>query len=272
MLKAMSWLQAFILAVVEGLTEYLPISSTGHLIIASAAMGIADHPFTKDFTVIVQFGAILSVLVVYWRRFLTSWNLYAKLFIGFLPAAVIGFAIKNHVDALLGSVTVVAVAMIIGGVVLLFIDRWFAHQEARLTASNEGTIEKLTYLQSLAIGFIQCVAFIPGVSRSAATIIGGLGLKLTRQSAAEFSFLLAVPTLSAATAWKLLKVYKTIEPGQIGVILFGNLVSFIVGWITIKAFLGFLTKRGFLVFGIYRIVFGAILLAMIFAGYELKLL
>jgi undecaprenyl-diphosphatase len=270
MLSGMTTLQALILAVVEGLTEYLPVSSTGHLIITSSLMGISQESFTKDFTIIVQFGAILSVLFLYWKRFLTSLTLYYKLLVAFLPAAVVGLLVKDHIDLLLGNVYVVAVALIVGGVALLFVDRWFEKQESRLIDS--GKIDQVSYGQALGIGMVQCLAFIPGVSRSAATIIGGLSMKLTRKSAAEFSFFLAVPTLTAATGLKLLKIYKTIEPEQISLIVLGNVVSFIVGAITIKAFLGFLTRRGFFAFGVYRIVVGAVILILLATGHDLQLL
>ena len=265
----MTLIQAVILAIVEGLTEYLPISSTGHLIVTSALMGIADQPFTKDFTVIVQFGAILSVLVVYWRRFIATREIYYKLFVAFLPAAVIGLAIKNKIDALLDNVTVVAVSLIFGGIALLFVDRLFKRTENGKTP-NTGSL--VSYRQALLIGLSQCLAFIPGVSRSAASIVGGLSLKLTRQAAAEFSFLLAVPTLTAATAFKLLKVYKTIEPSQISVILVGNLIAFVVGLVAIKGFIHFLTRRGFFLFGIYRIIVGLVILILIATGHDLRVL
>ncbi len=268
----MDYLHAIILAIIEGLTEYLPISSTGHLIIASSLLGIAEKPFTKDFTIIVQFGAILSVLVLYWRRFVTSREIYFKLLVAFAPAAVIGLAVKNVIDRILGDVTVVAVALILGGLVLLVVDRFFAGQEKALKESGKGTVNEITYKQSLVIGLFQCLAFIPGVSRSASSIVGGLSTKLTREAAAEFSFLLAVPTLTAATGLKLLKLYKTIEVEQIWVIVLGNFVSFIVGAITIKLFLGFLTRHGFFVFGIYRILVGALILALLASGYHLQLM
>lgn len=271
-LEPMNFIEAIILAVVEGVTEYLPISSTGHLIITSALMGIHEQAFTKDFTVIVQFGAILSVLVLYWRRFMTSKEFYFKLLVAFLPAAVIGLLVKDVIDGILGDVRVVAIALILGGVVLLFIDRLFAAQEKTLTAENRGSIEKMTFAQAFGIGCIQCLAFIPGVSRAASSIIGGLGMKLTRQAAAEFSFFLAVPTLTAATALKLLKVYKTIEPGQLPLIIVGNVVAFFVGAITIKTFIKYLTQRGFFVFGIYRILLGGAILILMASGYSLKLM
>ena len=272
MLSIMNTMQAIILAIVEGLTEYLPISSTGHLILTSSLMGIGDQQFTKDFTIIVQFGAILSVLVLYWRRFVTSKEIYLKLFIAFLPAAMIGLAVKSKIDALLDDVNVVAVSLIVGGAVLLFVDRFFAKQEAELEKSGQGKVADITLKQSLIIGFCQCLAFIPGMSRSASSIVGGLGVKLTRKAAAEFSFLLAVPTLTAATGYKMLKLYKTIEPSQISILLIGNLVSFAVGLLAIKVFIEFLTRRGFFIFGVYRIIAGVIILLLIASGHQLHVL
>lgn len=268
----MTLIQALILAVVEGLTEYLPISSTGHLIITSWLMGINENPFVKDFTVIVQFGAILSVLVLYWRRFLTGVPFYIKLFIAFLPAAGLGFLLKSKIDLLLGDVRVVALALIVGGLALIGIDRVFAKQEKRLVESDTGHIEDLTYVQSFLIGMIQCLAFIPGVSRSASTIIGGLSVRLTRKAAAEFSFFLAVPTLTAATGYKLLKIAPTLTADQIPMLLLGNLVAFVVGCFAIRGFVGFLTRRGFFIFGVYRVLVGvAILLALAF-GSEMRMM
>jgi undecaprenyl-diphosphatase len=266
----MSMLQAVILSIVEGLTEYLPISSTGHMIITSSIMGIASDDFVKNFEIIVQFGAILSVLVLYWRRFLQGPAIYLKLFIAFLPAAVIGLLFKSKIELLLDKPEVVAMTLIGGGIVLLFVDRFFSAQEARLEASGDGTIEKLDLKRAGIIGFAQCLAMIPGTSRSAATIVGGLGTKLTREAAAEFSFLLAVPTLTAATCYKMLHIYKTIQPDQISILLIGNVISFIVGAITIKTFLSYLTRRGFFAFGIYRIIVGAVILLLLLTGHNLE--
>lgn len=268
----MTTLQAIILSIVEGLTEYLPISSTGHMILTSSMMGIASDEFTKDFTVIVQFGAILSVLVLYWKRFLTSRTIYYKLLVAFLPAAIIGFAVKKKIDALLDNATIVAITLIVGGIILLFVDRFFAKQEKELAVSGAGDIDKLDYKHAGIIGLVQCFAFIPGTSRSAASIVGGLATKLTREAAAEFSFLLAVPTLTAATAYKCVHIYKNIEPGQVSILLIGNLISFIVGAFTIKTFLKYLTRHGFFWFGVYRIIAGAIILGLILMGHALETL
>jgi undecaprenyl-diphosphatase len=262
----MSPLQAVILAVVEGLTEYLPVSSTGHLIISSALMGINEQPFTKDYTVIVQFGAILSVLVLYWRKFLSGVSFYKKLIVGFLPAAILGLSVKSHIDALLGNVWVVAIALILGGVVLLVLDRIFDPKR------ESQDLDSLTYRQSALIGVFQCLAFVPGVSRAAATIVGGLSQKLSRRSAAEFSFYLAVPTLTGATCLKLMKVMKTIQPDQIDILLIGNLISFIVGILTIRMFIGYLVSKGLKMFGYYRIILGVSLLILLATGHSLKVL
>ena len=270
----MTLLQAIILSIVEGLTEYLPISSTGHMIITSWIMGINENDFVKNFEVIVQFGAILSVLVLYWRRFMVSFSFYKKLFVAFLPAAVIGLLVKKQVDILLGDVHVVAWATLVGGVILVFIDRIFAKQQARLEglqdSSNE--IESMTYVQAGLIGVSQCLAFIPGASRSASTILGGLTLKLSRKAAAEFSFFLAVPTLTAATGYKLLKVMHTIEPGQLPTLAISTVIAFFVALLTIKVFIGYLAKHGFFVFGVYRIILGTVILLLLASGHSIQMM
>jgi undecaprenyl-diphosphatase len=261
----MTTAEAVILAVVEGLTEYLPISSTGQMVIASSLMGISADPFTKDYTVIVQFGAILAVLTLYWRRFVVSKDIYLNLLVGCAPVLAIGFIFKDQINDLLGDVVVVAWAQIIGGVILLFIDR------IGKNAQRFG-IDDLTPRRAGFIGIIQCLALIPGTSRSAATIIGGMLGGMTRTAAAEYSFLLAVPTLTAATAWKTLKIYKTIEPEQVSTLIMGNLVAFVIAILTIKAFVGFLTRRGFFIFGIYRILTGAVILGLLWTGHRLDML
>lgn len=263
----MSLLHAIILAIVEGLTEYLPVSSTGHIILASAFLGINENEFVKDYTVIVQFGAILSVVALYWRDLLRSFDLYKKLLIAFLPAAIIGFTLKDPIQSLLGSVTVVAVSLLVGGFFLLFIDRWL---EKKSKTEQIQSTDKISNLDSLIIGLIQCAALVPGVSRSASTIVGGLIRNLDRKTAAEFSFLLAVPTLGAATAYKLLKIAPQITSDDIKVIVIGNIISFIVGAITMKTFVKYLSRYGFKVFGYYRIAVGSIILILLALGFELK--
>src|SRR5688572_2263193 len=191
----MSIPEAIILAIIEGLTEFLPVSSTGHMIIGSSLMGIAADPFTKMFTVAIQFGAILSVVVLYWKRFFQSLDFYFKLFIAFLPAAIAGFLFNDAIDSLLERVDVVGYTLLAGGIFFLFVDKIFA--------GNETSSKDVTYPSALKIGAFQIIAMIPGVSRSAATIIGGLSQKLNKRTAAEFSFFLAVPTMFAATAYKL---------------------------------------------------------------------
>lgn len=262
----MTYLHAIILGIVEGITEFLPISSTGHMIIASSVMGIEDNSFTKAFEVIIQFGAIMSVLVLYWKRFLPDWNFYKKLFVAFLPTAIIGFIVKDIVDQLLGSVQIVAWALIIGGAILVWSDKIFAH----LTSLGRKTSD-LSYADSVKLGLFQSLAMIPGVSRSAATIMGGLTLGMNKKEAAEFSFFLAVPTMAAATGYKVLKVYKTIEPGQISVLLVGCAVAFVVAMLAIKFFIGIVTRYGFRGFGFYRIALGIVILILIYTGHNLQM-
>lgn len=263
----MSFLHAIILGIIEGVTEFLPISSTGHMVIASSVMGIEDSAFTKAFEVIIQFGAILSVLVLYWKRFLPEWGFYKKLLVAFLPTAVIGFVVKDVVDQLLGSVQIVAWALIVGGVILIWSDRVFAH----LTSLGRKTSD-LTYIDSLKLGLFQAIAMIPGVSRSAATIMGGLTLGMNKKEAAEFSFFLAVPTMAAASGYKLLKIYKTIDPSQISLLLVGCLVAFVVAMLAIKFFIGIVSRYGFKGFGYYRIALGIVILIMIYSGQNLQLM
>lgn len=257
----MSEIQAIILAIVEGITEFLPISSTGHMIIASSIMGINELEFTKIFTVNIQFGAILSVIVLYWKRFFTSIDIYFKLFVAFIPAAVIGLLLSDIIDQLLENVVVVAVMLLLGGIVLIFVDKWFNN--------SQKDIDELSYPSAFKIGLFQCLAMIPGVSRSAATIIGGLYEKMSRKAAAEFSFLLAVPTMFAAASYKLLKGYQSIDIGDIQILLIGNVVAFIVAMAAIKFFIAYLTKYGFKVFGYYRIALGLAILILLALGYDL---
>jgi undecaprenyl-diphosphatase len=259
----MTLFEAAVIAIVEGITEFLPISSTGHMIITEALLGMNIDEFTKAFTVNIQFGAILSVVVLYWRRFLQSWTFYQKLFVAFLPAAVIGFLAGDFIDSLLENVMVVAIMMLVGGVLLLFVDKWFRKEKAN---------QEISYPTALKIGFWQCLAMIPGVSRSAATIIGGMQQKLSRTNAAEFSFFLAVPTMAAASAYKLLKDYKHFNSDNIGILIIGNIIAFVVAMIAIKTFITFLQKHGFKVFGWYRIVVGLILITLLLMGIDLKVL
>lgn len=262
----MTILQAIILAIIEGITEFLPVSSTGHMIIGSSVMGIASHPFVKVFTVAIQFGAILSVLVLYWRRFLQNFEFYIKLLVAFLPAAFFGLLFKKHIDRLLEDVVVVAFALIAGGILFLFLDGYFARR-----ARQETSVDDISLPRALRIGMFQVVSMIPGVSRSAATIIGGLTQGLSPTTAAEFSFFLAVPTMFAATC-KSLWDYIDEEGGSFSgdellLLAIGNVVAFIVAMIAIRSFIQFLTKNGFKIFGYYRIVVGVIILILWYLGY-----
>ena len=270
----MSILDAILLAIIEGFTEFLPISSTGHMIIGSSLMGIASDPFTKMFTVAIQFGAILSVIVLYWKKFLPksgSWpetiNFYMKLVVAFVPAAVIGFLFSDKIDALLERVDVVAYALIAGGIFFLFVDKIFQ--------KNEGYADQtVTYPSALKIGFFQAVAMVPGVSRSAATIIGGLSQHFNKRTAAEFSFFLAVPTMFAATLYKMYKFYEgggSFGSNEITLLVIGNIVAFIVAILAIKSFISFLTRNGFKIFGYYRIVVGIIILILYYMGVGLSI-
>jgi len=254
----MSYLQAFIIAVIEGLTEFLPISSTGHMMIGTALLGMEATPFVKLFTVAIQLGAILSVVVLYFRRFFKSVDFYIKLVVAFIPAAIFGLLLGDYIDAALENLMGVAIALFAGGIILLFVDRWF-----RNNLLNDE--KDINYPRALKIGLFQCLALWPGMSRSASTIIGGMTQGLTRKAAAEFSFFLAVPTMFAATAKKLLDFYKdglVLNGKEINLLIFGNVVAFVVALLAIKSFIGFLSKHGFKTFGWYRIVIGGILIAL----------
>ena len=258
--------EAIVLAIVEGITEFLPVSSTGHMIIISSFMGIASDPFVKTFTVAIQLGAIASVLILYWKRFLQSINFYIKLVIAFIPAAVIGFLLNDYVDQLLERVEVVAIMLIIGGAVFLYLDKIFDYKnEVQSEPSNAS---------ALKIGLFQCIAMIPGVSRSAATIIGGLTQKLSAKSAAEFSFFLAVPTMFAATAYKLLKYYKlgnSFSQSDLINLGIGNVVAFVVAILAIRSLMQVVSKYGFKFFGYYRIAVGILILALYYSGASLAI-
>ncbi len=262
----MNTIQAIIIAIVEGLTEFLPVSSTGHMIITQGILGIKSDEFIKLFTVCIQFGAILSVLVMYWKRFFQTWEFYWKLLVAFLPAAIIGFLAGDLIDSFLENVWVVSIMLVVGGVFMLFVDKWFNNPEKDQT---------ITYKKSFMIGLAQCVAMIPGVSRSMATIVGGMTQKLSRKTAAEFSFFLAVPTMAAASGYKLLKAF-TSESGMqllsdnLATLLIGNLVAFVVAILAIKFFISFLTKYGFKAFGYYRIVVGLLIIILMFCGIPLE--
>lgn len=281
----MDTLQTIIIAIVEGLTEFLPVSSTGHMIIAQNLLGVESTPFVKAFTFIIQFGAILSVVCLYWKRFfqlnrtpapegasalkvlLHKYDFYWKLFIAFLPAAFFGLLFSDAIDAMLERVEVVAVTLVLGGIFMLFCDRIF----------NKGS-EKTPFTErrALMVGLFQCISMIPGVSRSMATIVGGMSQKMTRKAAAEFSFFLAVPTMLAATVYK---IYDLIKDHGIGIItdnlmtlVVGNVVAFVVALLAIKFFISFVTKYGFKAFGWYRIIVGLLILVLLWMGHSLVII
>ncbi|HBX47169.1 undecaprenyl-diphosphate phosphatase [Limibacterium fermenti] len=294
----MSILEAIIIAIVEGLTEFLPVSSTGHMIITQALLGIESTDFVRFFTVNIQLGAILSVVVLYWqrffkmnscrifdpqavagasagkrggiylKRFLYKYDFYWKLLIACIPGLVLGLLFDDIIDRVLGSVSVVSFMLVIGGVFMLFVDKWF---------NKPLPDQSITTRRAWLIGLSQCAAmFFPGLSRSMATIVGGMMTKLNRKNAAEFSFFLAVPTMLGASLVKTLSLVK--EPAgkallqeNIGLLLIGNLVAFVVAMIAIRFFIDFLTKYGFKAFGVYRIVIGGVLLILIFSGINLSM-
>jgi len=264
----MDYIQAIILGIIEGLTEFLPVSSTGHLIIGSSLLGIdPGDPFVQLFNVAIQLGTILSVVVLYFKRFFKSLDFYYKLFVAFIPAVVLGLLFNKQIEAFLGNVTIVAICLLLGGIVLLFIDKLF--KNPRLDDADH-----VPYPSAFKIGIWQCLAMIPGVSRSAASIIGGMQQRLTKKAAAEFSFFLAVPTMFGATAKKLFDFYRDgmqISAHEWGLLGVGNLVGFIVAIIAIKSFIGFVTKHGFKAFGVYRIIVGLVILALIFSGHGLQM-
>ena len=278
----MDYLQTIIIAIVEGLTEFLPVSSTGHMIIAQGLLGVESTPFVKAFTVIIQFGAILSVVCLYWRKFFypetmqtkgytwgqAIWRFYLRLIVGVLPAVVLGLSFNDFIESNLGNVTLVAVMLIVGGVFMLFCDRLF-------NKGSEAT--PLTLRRALVIGFVQCISMIPGVSRSMATIVGGMSQRLTRKAAAEFSFFLAVPTMFGATC---LETYKLIAHGEGNILLEGNnltllllgsVVAYVVAIAAIKFFISYVTRYGFKAFGWYRIVAGALILLLMACGVDLAM-
>ena len=283
----MTVFETIILAIVEGLTEFLPVSSTGHMIITQSLLGIESTPFVKAFTIIIQFGAILSVVCLYWKRFfrldhspapegsstwqrfIHKWDFYWKLLVAFVPAVFIGFAAKatGLIDRFLESVEVVAVMLVVGGIFMLFCDKIF----------NKGSeANKMTERRAFNIGLFQCIAMIPGVSRSMATIVGGMAQKLTRRAAAEFSFFLAVPTMAAATALDVLELFFGSEADtnwatadNLLMLALGCIVAFIVALLAMKWFVDFLAKYGFKAFGVYRIIVGSLILILLMTGHSL---
>lgn len=280
----MDWIQTVIIAIVEGLTEFLPVSSTGHMIIVQNMLGVESTEFVKAFTFIIQFGAILSVVCLYWKRFFQlnkepipentpafkrfthKFDFYWKLLIAFIPAVVLGLLLNDFIDAMLERVEVVAIMLVVGGVFMLFCDKIF-------NKGRNNTV--LTEKRALMIGLFQCISMIPGVSRSMATIVGGMSQKLTRKNAAEFSFFLSVPTMFGATVYKLYKLFKEggseLIMNNLNTLIIGNVVAFVVAMLAIKFFISFVQKYGFKAFGWYRIIVGGLILIMLLMGQNLTI-
>ena len=249
------------------------------MIITQKLLGMKNSEFANLFTVNIQLGAILSVVVIYWKKFADpiktgtiegNWlkrfghrfDFYLKLLVAFMPAAFFGLLFNDYINTLLESVVIVAISLVLGGIILLFIDNWF---------KNPAENQEMTYKKALKIGFFQVISMIPGVSRAAATIIGGLTQKLTRRHAAEFSFFLAVPTMLGASALEIYKTYRTITPENLKLLLLGNAVAFVVAMLAIKGFIAYLNKHGFKIFGYYRIIVGMVILVLLALGIDLSM-
>lgn len=262
----MTWIDAIIISIIEGITEFLPISSTGHMIIASSILGIGDDEFTKLFEICIQLGAILSVVVLYWKRFfdIKRLDFYLKLIVAVFPALVFGYLFSKKIDEFMESPFTVAMTLLLGGIVLLFIDKLF-------TKNTIDRDDNLSYKKSFMIGLWQVIAMIPGTSRAAATIVGGMQQNLTRKFAAEFSFFLAVPTMVAATGYKLLKAYKEHpemlkDKQNLALLGVGNIVAFVVAMIAVKTFIHFLQKNSLKAFGVYRIIAAGVIFLLMYMG------
>lgn len=261
----MSIFQAIVIAIVEGITEFLPVSSTGHMIVTSSFLGIEKETFTKLFEVVIQLGAILAVVILYYKKFFnfSRWQFYTKLIVAVIPALIFGALFSKKIKGLMESNLTVAISLLAGGIVLLFVDGLF--KKPKYDRDMD-----ITYPRAFTIGLWQVLAMIPGVSRSAASIIGGMQQGLTRKLAAEFSFFLAVPTMFAATAKDLYDWYKekgTLSAEETKLLVIGNVVAFVVALIAIKFFISYLQKHGFKLFGWYRIIAGSVLLFLVLSGY-----
>lgn len=272
----MSLIQVIILGIVEGITEFLPISSTGHMALVASFMNLSKDQQTQAFISLfienIQFGAIISVLFIYWRKFIDfkSYRFYIKLLIAFIPSVIVGLLLKERIDKVLHEPLFIAIVMFLGGILLIFVDNWFKD-------SNLEEERQITYKKSLVIGCFQLLAIVfPGFSRSAATIIGGMQQKLTRKLAAEFSFFLAVPTLAGAFAKSLWDAYRKtpeiLDHHNVMMLITGNFVAFIIAIIAIKAFIAYLTKHGFRIFGYYRIIVGMAIILLLLFGKNLTIL
>lgn len=263
----MSIIEVVILAIIEGLTEFLPVSSTGHMIIATALMGVEPTPFVKLFTITIQLGTIFSVFVLYYKHFFKSLTFYYKLAVAAFPAAVIGFIFSDEIDALLESPLTVGIMLVLGGVILLFVDRWF-------NKPTTDDSDDISYAKAFKIGLYQCLAMIPGTSRSASTIVGGMTQGLTRKAAAEFSFFLALPMMFGASVLKLkdfMDEGNVLSGEEINQLIIGNVVGFVVAILAIKFFIGIVSKYGFRAFGWYRILVGGVIIILLLSGQSLQI-
>lgn len=257
----MGILEAVILAIVEGVTEFLPVSSTGHMILVSTIMKIHEEPFVKTFQIVIQLGAILAIVLLYSERFLKGLTIYYKLFAAFLPTAIVGFLAYEYIKEFLFNPIIVAVSLVIGGIVFIVIDKKVEDRK-----SENLNLENISYKHSFFIGLIQCISMVPGVSRAAATIIGGVFNGLDKKQATEFSFLLAVPTMAAATGYDLLKTDISFSQHEIVLLLIGLVIAFITAYFAVKIFLKIVERYGFKHFGYYRIVIGLVFLAFVASG------
>lgn len=251
----MSIIQAFIIAIIEGLTEFLPVSSTGHMILASTIMNIQDDAFVKTFEICIQLGAIMAIVMLYAKKFLQSFTIYFKLGIAFVPTAIVGFLAYDFIKSVLFNSIVVATSLILGGIILILIDKKVVAKK-----SETDVLENISYKNSFFIGLIQCFSMIPGVSRAAATIIGGVFNGLNKKQATEFSFLLAVPTMLAATGYDLIKTPIKFSSHEIVLLGIGLIVAFFTAWLAVKVFLKIVDNYGFKHFGYYRIIIGIVFL------------
>lgn len=254
----MTIIQAIIIAIVEGLTEFLPVSSTGHMILTSSLLGVENSSFTKTFEIFIQLGAIFAVAIMYIKRFFRSFDIYKKLIVAFIPTAIIGFLAYNFIKEYLFSTLIVSVTLILGGIILILVDKKVVKQVSRYKEAEDVPLKNAFY-----IGLIQCISMIPGVSRAGATIVGGVFNGFNKKQAIEFSFLLAVPTMLAATGYDLLKTPIEFTHNEIMLLIIGLITAFIVAWIAVKAFLAFIERFGFAWFGWYRILIGILFLVFL---------
>lgn len=255
----MTYIESIILAAIEGLTEFLPISSTGHMILASKLMHIEDDRFVNTFEISIQIGAIMAIVYLYAKRFYKDFDLYLKLFVGFIPTAIIGFLAYDFIKTYLFNPVVVAVSLVIGGLFFVFIDKWMKDKKSAIASLSD-----ISYKNAFLIGLIQCVAMVPGVSRAAATILGGMYNGLDKKQAMEFSFLLAVPTMFAASGYDLLKTDFAFSSHELGLLCVGLLVAFLTAIIAVKFFIKIVEHYGFKEFGYYRILIGVIYLLLMY--------